>query len=144
MARISPLYRSFDFPNTCPIMRTSSWPNHYSGLRIRGSSVEEPDLGQTSEGSGHQAIVVDRVPSTGPPSPSGKGKSKVSEIRYPGDSDYLRAVVQKAEVVGPSRIEPSFGKTFADRYRSPLCCSCLVSRLSHFLHRPSAKDGFLF
>ena len=116
---IPPLYRSFDLPYTCPIMRTSFGPNHSFGLRIGGSFAEEPDLGQTSEGSGHQAIVFDRVPSAGPPSPSRKGKSKVSEIRYPGGSDYLRVVVQNAEVTCPSQIEPYFGKTFAARYKPP-------------------------
>ena len=76
MARISPLYHSFDLPYTCLIMRTSSRPNRSSGLRRGGSSAEELDLGQTSEGSGDPAIVVDRVPLAGPPSPSSKGKSR--------------------------------------------------------------------
>ena len=84
LAGIPPLYHSFDLPYTCLIMRTSSGPNRSSGLRIGGSSTEEPDLGQTGEGSGRSAIVVDCVPLAGPPSPSGKGKSKVSEIRYHG------------------------------------------------------------
>ena len=88
-------------------------------LSIGGSSTKELDLGQTGEGSDRPAIVVDRVPLVGPPSPFGKGKIKVSEIRYLGDSDYLRATVQKAEAMGPSRIEPFFRKTFAARYRPP-------------------------
>ena len=100
-------------------MRTSSGPNFSSGMRIGGSSTEEPDLGQISEGFDRLAIVVDQVPLAGPPSPSGKGKSKDSEIRYPGDSDYLRAAMQNAEAVGPSRIELFFGKTFAACYRPP-------------------------
>ena len=74
-------------------MRTSSGPNRLSGLRIGGSSTEGSDLGQIGGGSDHPAIVVDRVPSTGPPSPHGKGKGKVSEVRYPGGSAYLRAAV---------------------------------------------------
>ena len=90
---ITPLYHSFDLPYSCPIMRTSSGPNCSFGLRIGGSSAEEPDLGQTGDGSEHPALVVDRVPSTEPPSPSGKGKGKVSEIRYPGGSDYLRVAL---------------------------------------------------
>ena len=101
-------------------MRTSSRPNRSSGLGIRGSSTDEPGLGQIGEGSGHPAFVVDRVPPTGPPSPSGRGKNKVSEIRYLSSSDYLRAAVQNAEVVGPSQIEPSFGKASATHYRPPL------------------------
>ena len=98
-------------------MRTSSGPSRPSGLRIGGSSTEGSDLGQIGGGSGCPAIVVNRVPSTGPPSPHGKGKGKVSEIRYLGGSAYLRATVQNAEVVGPSPIEPSFGHNFASRYR---------------------------
>ena len=86
-------------------------------LGIGGSSVEEPDLGQTGEGSGRPVIVADGVHLAGPPSPSGKGKSKVNEIRYPYGSDYLRAAMQNAEVVGSSWIEPFFGKTFAALYR---------------------------
>ena len=119
LARILPLYHSFDLPYSCPIMRTSSRPNRSSGLCIGGSSAEEPDLGQTGEGFGRPAIVVDHVPSTRPLFPSGKGKSKVSEIESPSGSDHLRAAVQNVEAVGPSRIEPSFGKTFATRYRPP-------------------------
>ena len=113
---ISPLYHSFDLLYSYPIMRTSSGPNRSFGLRIGGSFVEE---GQRGEGSSHPAIVVDHVPLAGPPSPLGKGKSKVGEIRYPGGSDYLRATMKNAKAVGPSWIEPFFGKTFATRYRSP-------------------------
>ena len=90
---IPPLCHSLDLPYTCPTMRTSSGPTRSSGLRIGGNSTEEPDLGQTDEGSGRPTLVVDRVPSAGPLSLSGKGKGKVSEIRYPSGSDYLRAVV---------------------------------------------------
>ena len=116
---ILPLYHSFDLPYTFPIMRTSSGPNCSSGLRIGGSFTEEHDLGQTCEGSSHPAIVVDRVPLAGPPSSFGKGKSKVNEIRYLGSSDYLRAAMQNVEAVGPIRIEPFFGKTFAACYKPP-------------------------
>ena len=114
-----PLY-SFDLPFPRLTMRTPLGLSCPPVLRIRGRSAEEPDLGQTCEVSGRPAIVVDRVPLAGPPSPYGKGKSKVGEIRYPGGSDYLRADVQNAEVVGLSWIEPFFGKTFAVCYRPPL------------------------
>ena len=116
LAGIPPLYHPFDLLYSYPIMSTSSAPNRSFGLRIGGSFIEEV---QTCEGSGRPAIVVDHVPLAGPPSPSGKGKSKDSEIKYPGGFDYLRAAVQNAEAVGPSRIEPFFGKTFAARYRPP-------------------------
>ena len=106
-----PLY----LPNHAYLLRAHS----FFWSRIGGNSAKEPDLGQTGEESGRPALIVDLVPSAGPPSSSGKGKGKVSEIRYPSGSDYLRAAVQNAEVVGPSRIKPSFGKTFATSYRPP-------------------------
>ena len=81
LAEVPPFYHSFDLPYSCPIMHTSSRPSRSSGLRIGGSSIKEPDLGQIGEGSGRPALIVDRVPPVGPPSPSGKGKAKVNEIR---------------------------------------------------------------
>ena len=51
---------------------------------------------------------------------NGKGKGKISEIRYPSGPEYLRSVIQNAEVVGPSRVEPLYGEIFATRYGSPL------------------------
>ena len=51
--------------------------------------------------------------------PLGKGKEKISEIRYPCGSEYLRADVRYANAVGPSRVEPSFAKTFATHYGPP-------------------------
>ena len=113
-----PLY-SFDLPFPRPTMRTPLGLSRPPVLRIGGSSAEELDLGQIGEGSCLLSIVIDRVPFAGPPSPFGKGKSKVSEIRYLGGFDYLRAAVQNAEAVGPSRIEPFFRKTFVARYRPP-------------------------
>ena len=100
-------------------MRTFFGPSRPSGLRIGGSYAEGLDLGQIGGGSDSPAIVVDRVPLAGPPSPYGKGKGKVSEIRYPGGSAYLRAAVQNAEAVGLSRVEPPFGHNFASRYGPP-------------------------
>ena len=117
LAEIPLYYFNLPFPRLT--MHTPLGLSRPHVLRIGGSSAEEPDLGQTGEGSGRPAIVVDRVPLVGPPSLYGKSKSKVSEIRYPGSYDYLRAVVQNVEVAGPSRIEPFFGKTFAARYRPP-------------------------
>ena len=55
-------------------MRTSSRPSRPFGLCIGGNSVEGSNLGQIGGGSYCPAIVVDRVPLEGPPSPHGKGK----------------------------------------------------------------------
>ena len=100
-------------------MRTSSRPSRPSGMRIGGSSTEGSGLGQIRGGSDRPTIVVDRFPLAGPPSPHGKGKGKVSVIRYPSGSTYLRAAGQNAEAVGPSRVESSFRHNFASRYRPP-------------------------
>ena len=100
-------------------MRTSMGPGHSPVLRIRDSYVKEPGSGQTGDESDRPAVVASRVSLEGPPSPVGKGKVKVNEIRYLGGSEYLRAAVQNAEAVGPGLVEPSFGKTFATRYRPP-------------------------
>ena len=116
LAEGPPFYHSFNLPYSFLIMRISFGPNRSSSLLIGGSSTEEPDLGQIGQGFGRPSLVVYCVPLAGRPSPSGKGKSKVCEIRYHDDSDYLRAAVQNAEAVGPSRIEPSFGKAFATCY----------------------------
>ena len=110
LAEILPLL-SFVRPlYTCPIMCTSSRPNHSSGLHLGGRPVEESELRRTDSGSNSLAAVVDRAPPTDHPSPSGKGKGKVSEIRYPSGSEYLKAVIKYADAVGPSRVEPLYEK----------------------------------
>ena len=48
-----------------------------------------------------------------------KDKGKINLIKYPGGSDYLKYAVQHAVTVGPSRVDPSYGVTFAERYRLP-------------------------
>ena len=54
-----------------------------------------------------------------PPLP-GKGKERISEIRYPTGSEYLRAAVRCSDVVGPSRVQPSYAEIFATLYRPPV------------------------
>ena len=93
LAEFLPFYLSFFFPFTRSIMRTSSRPSHPSGLCIGGISIEGSNLGQIGGGSGRPTLVVDRVPLAGPSSPHGKGKGKVSEIRYPSGSAYLRMAI---------------------------------------------------
>ena len=117
---ILPLYHSFDLPYTCPIMSTSFVPNHSFGLRLGGRPAEEFELRRTEGRSGSLATVVDRAPPTDHSSSSGKGKGKVSEIRYPSGSEYLKATVKYADTVGPSRVEPIYEITLFTRYRPPL------------------------
>ena len=51
--------------------------------------------------------------------PLDKGKGRVDQIKYPGGSEYLTSAVQNALVVGPSKVGPLYGATFARRYRPP-------------------------
>ena len=60
-------------------MRASSGSSRSVGLRIEDGPAEGSESGQTGGEFG-------RVPLGGPPSPFGKGKGKVSKIRYPGGS----------------------------------------------------------
>ena len=54
-----------------------------------------------------------------PPLP-GKGKERISKIRYPTGLEYLRATVRCSDVVGPSQIKPSYAEIFATCYRPPV------------------------
>ena len=92
-------------------------PGRSSSLRIDGDS-------SAIAGSGRTGGVFDR--STGvelrgapevPPLPLDKGKGKVNLIKYPGGSEYLRSAIQHALTVGPSKLGPSYGATFARRYQ---------------------------
>ena len=94
-------------------------PGRSSVLRVGSNPVEASGSGRAGGESDSLVVVVHRVAPREPPFPLGKGKGKISEIRYPSDSEYLRAAIQNAEVVGPSRVEPSYGEIFAARYGSP-------------------------
>ena len=48
-----------------------------------------------------------------------KGKGRIDEIKYPMGSEYLKSAVQNALAVGPSKVGPLYGETFARRYRPP-------------------------
>ena len=120
LAGIPPLYHLLDLPYSYPIMRTSSRPNRSFGLRIGGKPVEESKSRRTGSGSSSRAAVVDRAPPTDHPFPSGKGTGKISEIRYPSGSEYLKVTVKYVDALGPSQVEPLYEKTFVTHYRPPL------------------------
>ena len=94
-------------------------PGRSSSLRIGGDSSTESGSGRTGGESNRLATVVLRDAPGEPPSPLGKGKDKIDEIKYPVGSEYLKSAVQNALAVGPSRVEPLFGEIFARRYRPP-------------------------
>ena len=82
------------------VMRAST------GLRIEGRPTDESVSGQNGGGLGGLVVVVVGALPVGYLPPPGKGKAKISDIRYLGGSEYLRAIVGYADVVGPSRVEP--------------------------------------
>ena len=63
------------------------------GLRIEGRPANESVSGQNDGRLGGLVVVVARVLPIGYLPLPGKRKGKISEIRYPGGSDYLRAAV---------------------------------------------------
>ena len=90
-----------------------------SSLRIDGDSPAVPSSGRT-RGAPDRSAVVERQTAPGaPPLPLDKGKGKINLIKYPRGSDYLQSAVQQAVIVGPSKVGPSYGATFAKRYRPP-------------------------
>ena len=90
-----------------------------SSLRIGGNSSAVVGSGQNNSVSDRSAGVDLRDAPGAPPFPLDKGKGKIDQIKYPGGSEYLKSAVQHALVVGPSKVGPSYGATFARRYRPP-------------------------
>ena len=88
-----------------------------SSLCIGGDSSDVASSGRTGGASDHSARVELRDAPGAPPFPLGKGKGRVDLIKYPGGSEYLKFVVQHALIVGPSKVSPLYGDTFARRYR---------------------------
>ena len=99
----------------------SSWvrvalPLYVLAMALRLLSVLD-EVGGVSD----RSVVAERRNAPGaPPLPLDKGKGKINLIKYPGGSDYLKSAVQHAVTVGPSKVGPSYGATFAKPYRPPL------------------------
>ena len=94
-------------------------PGRSSALRIGGDSSTESGSRSMGGESNRLAMVVLRDAPREPPSPLGRGKDKIDELKYPMGSEYLKSAVQNALAVGPIRVEPLFGEVFARRYRPP-------------------------
>ena len=94
-------------------------PGRSSSLRIGDDSSVIAGSGRVRNASGRPAVVAPRNVPGAPPLPLGKDKGKINLIKYPGGSDYLQSSVQHAVTVGPSKVGPSYGVTFAERYRPP-------------------------
>ena len=90
-----------------------------SSLRIGGDPFAVSGSGRTGGASDRLTGVVLRKAPGEPSFPLDKGNGRIDEIKYPGGSEYLKSAVQNALVVGPSKVEPLYGETFARRYRPP-------------------------
>ena len=101
-------------------LHISMGPSRFPVLRIGSDPTEVSGSGRMGGESDGLAMVVHRGVPREPPFPLGKGKGKINEIRYPSGSEYLRAAIQNAEVMGPSRVEPLYGEIFATWYGSAL------------------------
>ena len=86
-------------------------PGRSSSLRIGGDPFVVSGSRRADGDSERLAVVSLRDAPGGPPSLVGKGKDKIDEIKYPVGSEYLRSAVQNALAVGPSRVEPLYGKS---------------------------------
>ena len=62
-------------------------------LPIWSNSAEESSSERTCGKSDSLVVVVHRVVPREPPFPLDKDKGKINEIRYPSDSEYLRATI---------------------------------------------------
>ena len=94
-------------------------PGRSSSLRIGDDSSAVAGSGRAGDASNRSTVVEPRNVPGAPPLPLDKGKWKIDLIKYPRGSDYLKSAIQHAVTVGPSKVDPSYGVTFAERYRPP-------------------------
>ena len=83
-------------------MRAYSRSSCSVSMRIEGRPAEDSESARPGGGLDSPATVVVWVFPMGYLPPPSKGKEKISEIRYPCGSEYLRVVVRYADAVGPS------------------------------------------
>ena len=94
-------------------------PCRSSSLRIGGDSSAVASSGRTRGAFDHSTAVELRNAPGALPLPLEKGKGRVNLIKYPGGLEYLKSAVLHALTMGPSKVGPSYGATFARRYRPP-------------------------
>ena len=95
-------------------------PGRSSSLSIGDGSLAIVNTGGIRGASDRSNVVVHRDASGEPPLPLDKDKGRINLIEYPGGSDYHKSAVRHAVTVGLSKVGPSYGSTFAKRYRPPL------------------------
>ena len=94
-------------------------PGRSSSLCIGGDSSVAAGSGRIGGASDRSAGVDLRDALREPPFPLNKGNGRIDEIKYLGGSKYLKSVVQNALAVGPRKVGPLYGTTFARHYRPP-------------------------
>ena len=94
-------------------------PGRSFSLRIGGDSLAVASSGRTRGTSDRSTAVELRNTPGALPLPLDKGKRRINLIKYRGGSEYLKSAVQHALTVGPSKVGPLYGATFARRYRPP-------------------------
>ena len=94
-------------------------PGRSSSLRIGGDSSAVSGSGHTRGISDRSAAVKLRNAPGALALPLDKGKGRINLIEYPEGSEYLKSAIQHALTVGPSKVGPLYGATFAERYRPP-------------------------
>ena len=90
-----------------------------SSLSIGGDSSAVVSSERTRGTSDYSATVEHQNAPGALPLPLDKGKGRINLIEYPGGSEYLKFAVQHALTVGPSKVSPSYGATFARLYQPP-------------------------
>ena len=94
-------------------------PGRSSSLRIGDDSSVVVGTERAEGVSGHSAVPEPQNAAEAPSPPSDESKEKINLITYPEGSDYLKSAVQHAVIMGPSKVDPSYGSTFTERYRPP-------------------------
>ena len=87
-----------------------------SSLRIYANSPAEGSSEQAREVPSRLIVINPPNAPAVPSPPLGKGKRKINLIKYPKGSDFLKTAVRHAVKVGPSKVGPSYGSTFVERY----------------------------
>ena len=90
-----------------------------SSLCIGGGSSTVSGSGRTRGTSDRSTVVELRNVPRALALPLDKGKGRINLIEYPEGSEYIKSAVQHALTMGPSKVGPSYGATFAKLYRPP-------------------------
>ena len=94
-------------------------PSRSSSLRIGDDSSTVAGSGRIRDAPIRSTAAKPQNAPGAPLLPLDKDKGKINLIKYLGGSDYLKLAVQHAVNVGPSKVGPSYGVVFAERYRPP-------------------------